>query len=253
MNKAKMRMRWASMHARCEDEENAGYPRYGGRGIYVCEEWQDFNNFYIWCIENNIDTALQIDRIDNNGPYAPSNCRLVSATINGRNRAVTLKAEIFGEVKPLIEWANDPRCEVSYTVLRNRLRSGVLPELAIKKFGDGTPGPEGRAIEIFGETKNLRQWAEDSRAVVGHTVLKRRVALGWEPERSLTTPCNERAPRPAHNAKKFTAFNETKTIYDWLRDPRCVVPRVTLSSRLHAGWEPAKAITKPVGKQHGRN
>src|SRR5688572_1221930 len=37
---------WKSMRARCNLPNAVGYPNYGGRGIKVCERWQNsFENF----------------------------------------------------------------------------------------------------------------------------------------------------------------------------------------------------------------
>lgn len=47
------------------------YYRYGGRGITVCEEWNDFENFYQWAIKNNYKPGLTIDRINNDDGYYP--------------------------------------------------------------------------------------------------------------------------------------------------------------------------------------
>lgn len=87
------------MLSRCEDVDNPQYHNYGARGIYVCEEWHDFNVFYEWCIASGVSSKLQLDRIDNDGPYSPGNCRFITASENVRNRRVTLRAEAFGEVK----------------------------------------------------------------------------------------------------------------------------------------------------------
>jgi hypothetical protein len=66
--------RWRQMMARCHDERHAAWPRYGGRGIYVALEWQDFETFYA-AIGDPPRKGLSMDRIDNDGPYAPGNVR----------------------------------------------------------------------------------------------------------------------------------------------------------------------------------
>lgn len=76
-----------SMRSRCLSEENKSYKNYGGRGIAICDEWRsDFKTFYDWCIENGYKEGLQIDRIDNNGNYEPSNCRFITNRKNSLNR-----------------------------------------------------------------------------------------------------------------------------------------------------------------------
>jgi hypothetical protein len=60
---------------RCLNENNKDYKYYGGRGISVCEEWKNYDDFAIWAYENGYERGLTIDRINNDGNYDPLNCR----------------------------------------------------------------------------------------------------------------------------------------------------------------------------------
>lgn len=95
---------WKNMRARCENQNNNDYCRYGGRGISVCEEWQDFSAFYRWAMENGYNESLSIERIDNNGNYCPENCKWATNTEQQRNRRKTVKLTYKGETKALSEW-----------------------------------------------------------------------------------------------------------------------------------------------------
>lgn len=123
---------WRSMKVRCTDENARSYPRYGGRGISVCEEWMDSSRFFQWALDNGYDQGLQLDRIDNNGDYTPSNCRWVTPSENARNRSDNVYVDAFGESKLLLDWFQDDRCHAnSIVTLRGRLRRGWHPERAI--------------------------------------------------------------------------------------------------------------------------
>ena len=81
-----------NMKYRCEKNFVNQYNDYGGRGITVCDEWLDKNdgvkNFIEWAESNGYEDGLEIDRIDNDGNYEPSNCRFVTHRENSLNRRV---------------------------------------------------------------------------------------------------------------------------------------------------------------------
>lgn len=76
----------SSIKQRCLNPNNKNYRFYGGRGITICDEWMNVQNFYNWAIKNGYNENLSIDREDNNGNYEPSNCRWVDATTQNNNR-----------------------------------------------------------------------------------------------------------------------------------------------------------------------
>lgn len=63
------------MRSRCNNKKLKCYHNYGGRGIKVCEEWEDYQNFHNWAINNGYNDKLTIDRINVDGNYEPNNCR----------------------------------------------------------------------------------------------------------------------------------------------------------------------------------
>lgn len=98
---------WANMRARCERKNHPQHSDYGDRGIYVCSEWKSFEKFYSWSIENGYRPNLTIDRIENDGPYSPDNCRWATHDQQQENKRIRKDAKL--NLRKAARIRNDPR------------------------------------------------------------------------------------------------------------------------------------------------
>lgn len=96
---------WENMKSRCYRKTTINYERYGGRGIKVCNEWQQFEPFNDWAIKNGYKEDLTLDRIDVNGNYEPDNCRWLSVKEQNRNTRTNRLITYKGETHCVSEWA----------------------------------------------------------------------------------------------------------------------------------------------------
>lgn len=115
---------WRGMRQRCENVSNPRYEAYGGRGILICDEWHDFQNFYNWALDHGYTDELTIDRINNDEGYFPENCRWADRITQQSNRRGNHYFTYAGETKTLAEWT---RClGVKYSTLWYRIARGDL-------------------------------------------------------------------------------------------------------------------------------
>lgn len=104
------------MLTRCRDDR----PRYGGRGITVDPRWERFENFLADMGER--PEGYTLDRIDNDGPYSPENCRWATYVAQSNNRSNNRWLTYDGRTQTVSEWARE--VGVSRQRIDQRLRAG---------------------------------------------------------------------------------------------------------------------------------
>lgn len=97
---------WVQLRQRCENPNDAGFYKYGGRGIAVCGRWQKFENFRddMW---PTYKPNLTIERKDNNGPYSPENCIWATNLEQSNNRRSNIRICLNGKTQNLTQWARE--------------------------------------------------------------------------------------------------------------------------------------------------
>jgi len=149
---------WANMKQRCFNPKSNGYANYGGRGITVCPMWakrNGYHEFIDWAVTDNIwwhfgegqrcyDLAApfascSLDRVNNDGPYTPINCRWVDYKEQARNRRATKSQEKRKKAKTYEEQHPNVRPILVMDMEGNELaRYESISKAAIELFGDVT-------------------------------------------------------------------------------------------------------------------
>lgn len=115
---------WSSMRERCYCKTASAYKYYGGKGIGICEEWQDYSAFEKWALENGYDPTAKshqctIDRIDSSKGYSPDNCRWVDSTVQSNNVSNNIRITYEGKTQTLAQWAREK--DLPYHFLYDRI------------------------------------------------------------------------------------------------------------------------------------
>jgi hypothetical protein len=113
---------WRGMLKRCVVGAKHHSGAYAERGIGVCADWKEYEAFRAWSLSNGYGEGLTIDRKDNDGGYAPSNCRWVDRKTQARNRRTSRWITINGETLVLAEWLE--RAGISAPTFYKRVRQG---------------------------------------------------------------------------------------------------------------------------------
>jgi hypothetical protein len=119
---------WNSMRQRCNNPSAKQYDSYGGRGIRVCERWNEFSAF-IADMGFRPSRQLSLERIDNDGDYCPENCRWATKTQQQRNTRWCHLLTYNGKTRCVTEWAEV--VGIHRNTIHHRLHLGWSTERAL--------------------------------------------------------------------------------------------------------------------------
>ena len=173
---------WSSIKKRCYNKNAKCYHRYGGRGIFMCEEWKnDFKMFYDWAINNGYQTGLEIERKNNNKGYWPRNCKWIThyeqMSNTNQNRFITYN----NKTQTVMQWSRETG--IGESTIRQRLDDY---KWSIEK----TLTTPARNIDISkilfnNKEQSLSDWCKELN--LNYFAIWNRLAKGWSIEKTLTT------------------------------------------------------------------
>lgn len=111
---------WRQMVARCTKPDSQGYPKYGARGITVCDRWENSFENFLADMGDRPSADLTLERKDNNGPYSPTNCVWATRSTQQRNKRDTVRMTLNGVTKSVAEWAEQLGVKKHSLVTRKR-------------------------------------------------------------------------------------------------------------------------------------
>lgn len=123
---------WSGMRARCYNPNEPRFELYGARGITICDEWRnDYVAFRRWALENGYKDSLTIDRVDNDGPYAPWNCQWTTQKAQSNNTRRNHIVSAFGRTQTIAQWSEETG--IAQATIRRRLKLGWSAEDALSR------------------------------------------------------------------------------------------------------------------------
>lgn len=130
---SKLQKAWHNMMYRCYNAARRDYKNYGGRGITVCDRWRASLSDFAADMGEPPTKRHSLDRIDNDGPYCPSNCRWATMREQRRNQRTSHLLTVGGKTQCVTDWARE--LGVRPETLFGRLRLGWTAERVVTTQG----------------------------------------------------------------------------------------------------------------------
>jgi hypothetical protein len=189
---------WVGIRQRCMNPELASWPRYGGRGIRVCDRWNDYRAFEA---DMGPRPSLQhsIDRIDNEGDYTPENCRWATRSVQMANRAACKFVTIEGTRHKINDLVKMARIR-SETIVERAERGLPLSEVLSARRFHNTSG-----LALGGHANGERQ-RQRTHCKSGHAFTAENTSItpeGWR--RCRTCHCIRMRRRTAAKSASFAS------------------------------------------------
>ncbi len=228
---------WIGMRRRCSDKKRKDWNYYGGRGITVCDRWNDPENGFMRFLDDmgrKPTPAHTIDRHPNpNGNYEPNNCRWATMHEQNNNRSVDRSRiiEVGGVSKTAAEWAKETGVKVG--TMNRRLGDGLDPKDAVFRSAQRS-----KMLEVDGVSKTVLEWAEET-GVRANTIY-RRIDEGMDPKDAIS--------RSTERSYTLEVDGVSKTIVEWAEETG--VRANTIYRRLANGVSPKEAVSRSTERSY---
>lgn len=116
---------WYAIKDRCNNPNNKSYINYGGRGISICEKWENDFVAFLSDVGKRPSKEYTLDRINNNGNYEPGNTRWATRIEQIGNRRTTINITYKGQINTLAAWCRE--LGLSYPIIRVRISRDRWP------------------------------------------------------------------------------------------------------------------------------
>lgn len=223
---------WHNMKARCTNVKATGYEHYGGRGIRVFDDWQEYKSFRKWALDNGYNDDLTIDRVNVDGNYEPSNCRWANWKEQSNNKRSNHYYTYQGVTKTIKQWSEDTG--INHETLRYRIMQGWSEE---DVFGKNPIEPV--SITYKGVTHTASDWAK----IMGirKNLILERLRRGDSAEKALT-------PQKFCEKKMLEYNGQKHSITEWAKITG--ISKSTISNRLkNLNWSVEDALSIKSNRQ----
>jgi hypothetical protein len=127
-NTTRLNSIWRQIRYRCSNPHSHQYQYYGGKGIKVCTEWQEFIPFQTWAMANGYQDNLTIERKDSNKDYCPENCTWIPQSEQQKTSSNSKGINIDGQTHNIADW-----CKI-LNIHRNSPKQATYRNWTVKEY-----------------------------------------------------------------------------------------------------------------------
>jgi len=173
---------WDGMKQRCFNPNDKSYPNYGGRGIRVCARWLGPNGFvhFLADVGPRPSSRHSIDRINNDGNYAPGNCRWATPIEQQSNRRNNVHVRVGDVTRTAAAWGRRLGAE------RHRVLARIAWGWSAEDAATRPRRPRETRLTVDGVTRLYVEWA--AQTGIPASVITCRIRRGWPPADAVSIP-----------------------------------------------------------------